>query len=227
MTGLPPGPGKRAAPDVDRPLNPWLERHLWDLGRDGPVLDLGCGRGYWLRRMRSAGLRPIGIEHDEMRTAEALRQAPVAVADAAGLPLADASVGLVWCIHVLHHLERPQQVLAEARRVLRPGGHLVLAETVEDNPLIRVGRSLWPAWDGVHVHSRFTAASLLAMLGGAGFSVAARRQHSLVSFAAWALPAGDRRAWTALSRAESYLPGALDRWGAHLECVARAPSPAA
>ena len=223
MTSLPPGPGKHAAPDVDQPLNPWLERHLWDHGQNGPVLDLGCGRGYWLRRMRAAGLRPIGIEHDEDRTAEALRQAPVAVADGARLPLANGSVGLVWCIHVLHHLEEPDRVLAEARRVLRPRGHLILAETVEDNPLIRAGRTLWPAWDGVHVHSRFTAASLVAMLAGAGFAVVDRRQHSLVSFAAWALPVGDRQAWTALSRAESLLPRGVDRWGAHLECVALAP----
>lgn len=224
MTPLPPGPGKHAAADVDQPLNPWLERHLWELGRDGPVLDLGCGRGYWLRRMRTAGLRPIGIEHDQDRTAEALRQAPVAVADGAALPLADASVGLVWCIHVLHHLEQPERVLAEARRILRPGGHLVLAETVEDNPLIRAGRTLWPAWDGVHVHSRFTAAGLLGMLDDAGFPVVARRQHSLVSFGAWALPVGDRRAWMLMSKAESWLPGCFDRWGAHLECVAQAPA---
>jgi len=224
MTVLPPGPGKHAAADVDQPLNPWLERHLWALGGDGPVLDLGCGRGYWLRRMRSAGLRPIGIEHDEDRTAEALAQAPVAVADGAALPFADASVGLVWCIHVLHHLEQPDRVLAEARRILRPGGHLILAETVEDNPLIRAGRTLWPAWDGVHVHSRFTAAGLLRMVDNAGFSVVARRQHSLASFGAWALPFGDRRAWTVMSRLESFLPDAFDRWGAHLESVVQAPA---
>ena len=224
MTALPPGPGKHAAADVDQPLNPWLERHLWELGREAPVLDVGCGRGYWLRRMRAAGLCPIGIEHDGDRTAEALRQAPVAIADGALLPIADASVGLVWCIHVLHHLQHPERVLSEVRRVLRPGGHLVLAETVEDNPLVRAGRSLWPAWDGVHVESRFTAAALLLMLDDAGLPVVARRQHSLVSFAAWALPAGDRRAWMALSRAESLLPGSLERWGAHLECVAQAPA---
>ena len=221
MTTLPPGPGKHAAPDVDQPLNPWLEAHLWRLGREGPVLDLGCGRGYWLRRMRTAGLEPIGIEHDEDRTAEALRQAPVAEADAASLPLADASVGLVWCIHVLHHLEHPDRVLAEVRRVLRPGGHLVLAETVEDNPLIRAGRRLHPEWDGVAVHSRFTAASLRGLLGDGGFDEVDHRQHSLVSFAAWALPFGDRHAWRGLSRLEDLLPFRLDRWGAHFECVVR------
>jgi SAM-dependent methyltransferase len=222
---LPPGPGKRPAPDVDRPLNPWLEERLWALGAEGPVLDLGCGRGYWLRRMAAAGLRPVGIEHEADRAGEAGRQAPAAVADGARLPIADASVGLVWCIHVLHHLEQPDEVLAEIKRVLRPGGHLVMAETVEDNPLVRLGRRAWPAWDGVAVHSRFTAASLVGMVDAVGLRIVDRRQHSLVSFGAWALPVGDRRAWTALSRAEALLPRSLARWGAHLECVAAVPPP--
>lgn len=221
---MPPGPGRRPVADADKPLNPWLEDHLWALGADGPVLDLGCGRGYWLRRMAAAGLRPVGIEHDPARAAEAGRQAPAAVADGSRLPMADRSVAVVWCIHVLHHLPQPVKVLAEAKRVLRPGGHLVLAETVEDNPLVRVGRKAWPEWDGVHVHSRFTAAALLAMVDSVGLRVVDRRQHSLVSFAAWALPAADRRAWTVLSRAEGLLPPRLaSRWGAHLECVATAP----
>ncbi|MGI9034392.1 MAG: class I SAM-dependent methyltransferase [Acidimicrobiales bacterium] len=222
---LPPGPGKRYSADRDEPLNRWLETRLWALGAGGPVLDLGCGRGYWLRRMASAGLRPIGIEDDPARTAEAGRQAPVTVADASHLPVADGSVRLVWCIHVLHHLEHPEAALAEVRRVLRPGGHIVMAETVEDNPIVRVGRRLWPAWDGVAVRSRFTAASLVAMVRAAGLAIVDQRQHSLVSFGAWALPAGDRWAWVALSRAEGILPRRLDRWGAHFECVSSSPGP--
>jgi SAM-dependent methyltransferase len=221
---LPPGPGRRPAPDVDRPLNPWLEERLWTLGRTGTVLDLGCGRGYWLRRMTLAGLRPVGVEHEADRAAEAGRQAPAAVADGERLPVATASIDLVWCVHVLHHLEDPTEVLAEVKRVLRPGRHLVMAETVEDNPLVRLGRKAWPTWDGVAVHSRFTAASLLGMVESAGLRVVERRQHSLVSFGAWALPAGDRWAWTVLSRAEQLLPQGLSRWGAHLECVAAAPA---
>ena len=222
---LPPGPGRRPARDTEAPLNPWIEEHLWALGVGGPVLDLGCGRGYWLRRMTSAGLRAVGVEHDAARAAVAGRQAPTVVADGAHLPVGDGTLGLVWCIHVLHHLEEPERVLAEIRRVLRPGGHLILAETVEDNPIVRLGRRVWPEWDGVHVHSRFTASALVSTVESVGLRVVDRRQHSLVSFAAWALPAGDRWAWNVLSRAENLLPAGLSRWGAHLECVATLPSP--
>jgi hypothetical protein len=108
--------------------------------------------------------------------------------------------------------------------VLRPGGTLVLAETVEDNPLLRAGRRLHDSWDGVGIHSHFTAGSLLGDVAAAGLEVVERRQHSLLSFAAWALPAPvDQRAWHALNAAEDRLPPSLRRWGAHLECVARRP----
>ncbi|HUR23979.1 MAG TPA: class I SAM-dependent methyltransferase [Acidimicrobiales bacterium] len=203
-------------------VNPYLEGHLRALGPAGLVLDLGCGRGDWMARMRKEGLTPVGIEPEQDRAKLALAFAPAAVADGQLLPFRDASIAVVWCIHVLHHLENPVAALAEIRRVLQPGGHLILAETVEDNPVIRLGRRLHPEWDGVHVHSRFTAAALLDLLGDAGLHVIDQRQHSFVSFAAWLLPMGARRTWMAVRRLEDLLPRSAARWGAHLECVARA-----
>lgn len=205
-------------------LNAWLEERLERLAHDGPVLDLGCGRGYWMEQLAQRGLRAVGVEYQLDRATDAARHGPVVSGDAARLPLADASVGLVWCIHVLHHLPEPAGVLAEVGRVLRPGGALVLAESVDDNPLLRLGRRLHASWDGVGIHARFTARSLLHDLAGAGLDVVDQRQHSLVSFAAWALPAPvDRPAWHALTGLEDRLPPTLSRWGAHLECVARRP----
>lgn len=206
-------------------LNPWLEQRLDRLAGAGPVLDLGCGRGYWTEHLGRRGTAAVGVEHDPARAALAARFGPVVAGDGAHLPLAPASVGLVWCLHVLHHLPDPAGVLAEVRRVLRPGGALVLAETVEDNPLLRVGRRLHDSWDGVGIHARFTARSLLDDVAAAGLEPVEHRQHSLVSFAAWVLPApADRRMWHALGGLEARLPATLSRWGAHLECVARRPS---
>jgi SAM-dependent methyltransferase len=206
-------------------LNPFVEGWLDRLAGDGPVLDLGCGHGFWTSHMAERGMRVVGIEPEVERVAEAAAsaRAPVVAGDGSSLPFGDATVGLVWCIHVLHHLDDPVRVLAEIRRVLRPGGHLVLAETVEDNPVVRVGRRVRPEWDGVPVRSRFTAATLAGLLGEAGFSVADRRQHSLLSFAAWALPKSGRRAWLWLTGVEDRLPPWTARWGAHVEVVARRP----
>jgi len=201
-----------------------VETRLVDLASGGPVLDLGCGRGYWLGYMAERGIRSIGIEEELDRVQDGLVYAPVAAADGARLPLAGDSCSLVWCIHVLHHLDDPGLVLSEARRVLKPGGHLILAETVEDNPAIRLGRRVWPHWDGVPIRSKFTAASLLDLVGDAGFEVVDHRQHSLASFAAWALPESvSGKAWVAMSGLEERLvPARLNKWGAHLEVVARA-----
>ena len=209
---------------MTRRLNPWLEERLDRLAGAGPVLDLGCGRGYWMQDLAQRGVPAVGVEHDPQRARLAARYGPVVAGDAAHLPLAGASVGVVWCLHVLHHLPDPAAVLAEAHRVLRPGGTLILAETVEDNPLLRAGRRLHDSWDGVGIHARFTARSLLTDVAAAGLEPVEHRQHSLVSFAAWMLPAGaDRRAWHAMNAVEARLPAALSRWGAHLECVARRP----
>ncbi len=209
---------------TDRPLNPWLEERLEALAgaSDGPVLDLGCGRGYWMEHLARREIPVIGVERGLDLAAVAARHGPVVSGDAAHLALADATVGLVWCVHVLHHLREPAQVLAEVRRVLRPGGALVLAESVEDNPLLRAGRRVHASWDGGGIHARFTARSLLDQVRAAGLDVVEHRQHSLVSFGAWALPAPVARpAWHALQAAEARFPRSVSRWGAHLECVAR------
>ena len=205
-------------------LNPWLEERLERFAGDGPVLDLGCGRGYWMEHLSRRGIGAVGVEREVDRATLAGRHGPVVAGDAAHLPVADGSFGLVWCLHVLHHLPELGRVLHEIHRVLRPGGTLVLAETVEDNPLLRAGRKLHDSWDGVGIHGHFTARSLLAEVATSGLEVVDHRQHSLLSFAAWALPAGiDRRAWHVLNGVEARLPSGVNRWGAHLECVARRP----
>lgn len=201
-----------------------LEAEL-DAGPGGaPVLDLGCGVGFWLYRMAAAGLRPVGVERDGERARAAGRRAPVVVGEGASLPLGDARVATVWCLHVLHHLDQPSAVLAEVRRVLRPGGRLLLAESVEDNPAIRLARTLWPQWEGVPVRSRFSAAELAEMIAGAGLEIVGYRHHTPLSFAGLVPPRGGRPLWSALRWVERHLGGRLDRWGAYVDCVARAPT---
>lgn len=209
----------------------WAERRRWapfdDLGAQlahadatAPALDLGCGPGLWLPHIRAAGLRPLGLEPDPVRALEAARHAPVVVGDGARLPLADSSVGLVWSLHVLHHLDDPPKVLREVRRVLRPGGRLLLAESVEDSPVIRWARDLWPQWEGVPVRSRFRAAELADMVSGAGLEIVEYRHHSPVSFAALVLPHGGQALWSGLRWCERRLPGGR---GAYVDCVAGVP----
>jgi SAM-dependent methyltransferase len=100
-------------------------RYGADLGR---VLDLGCGTGQILRRVREEfGCRGVGVD----LFAGHLRHAtgPVAHADGYHLPFANGVFDLVLVRHLLQALPDPVALLKEAHRTLRPGGRIhVVAE---------------------------------------------------------------------------------------------------
>ena len=89
------------------------------------ILDVGCGTGQSRRVYRARAARYTGVDLALGALALARRRAPDADwlrADALALPWADGSFDVVALSSVLHHLHDPVRALAEARRVLRPGG---------------------------------------------------------------------------------------------------------
>ena len=92
------------------------------------VLDLGCGAGdsVDLFRSRNPGVRWVGADIGESaEVAERTRSdAEFVTFDGETLPFADASFDLVYCKQVLEHVRRPEPLIREAARVLRPGGRL-------------------------------------------------------------------------------------------------------
>jgi SAM-dependent methyltransferase len=91
-----------------------------------PVLDVGCGFGGFAARLPPQA-RWIGVDAAAAMLAKVTAR-PVLQADAVHLPFRDQSAGGVVCRNMLYHFDDPTEVLAEAYRVLRPGG-LFLAET--------------------------------------------------------------------------------------------------
>lgn len=104
-----------------------LDAELKALDPDASILDVGCGTGEYLRRLRQLGFSPTGVEPAPAMRERALRDNPdTVVVDgvATALPFADASFELVMAIEVLRYLHRSDVVIAEREimRVLRPGG---------------------------------------------------------------------------------------------------------
>ncbi len=109
------------------------------------VLEVGCGDGILLAAV-AAGLaasgrspsRVVGVDVALGRLRRAQQRAPcvLSCATAEALPLSPSTFDLVICAEVLEHLADPDAALRELRRVIRPGGRLILSVPV-------VGWSRW------------------------------------------------------------------------------------
>lgn len=115
----------------------------------GPILDVGCGTGWWLAALAGRGADPgrlHGIELLEERAQAAAARVPgaaIAVGDATRLPYRDGEFALVTLFLVLSSMRRETDVraaLGEARRVLARGGALAVWEPRVPNPLNRATR---------------------------------------------------------------------------------------
>jgi SAM-dependent methyltransferase len=94
----------------------------------GPVLDVGCGSGLMLEELGSCRYRAVGLDllpEGLMATREAHPETPLVRADAARLPFLERTLSGVLLLDLLEHVD-DQEVLAQAYRILRPGGVLLL-----------------------------------------------------------------------------------------------------
>ena len=178
IAAVPPAPGSSATHEPDSSLFPsWylalenslrggmsdiearLERYLpylacAQVGQPGwPVLDLGCGRGEWLRLLRKRGLLARGVDTNPAMLDEARKEGlDVSNVDLiTALRSAEASsVGAVTAFQVVEHLDQNTllALFQQALRVLQPGGVLLLETPNPEN--LQVGAySFW--LDPTHV----------------------------------------------------------------------------
>lgn len=205
-----------------RRLREHEERYWWHVGRRAlleallrwgvppdparPALDVGCGTG-----ANFALLAPYGRFYGSEISLEACGNGatrpsrPVLLARGEALPFADASLGLVTMFDVLEHVAAEDVFLTEVRRVLRPGGLLLLS--------VPAYKFLWSEHDvSLHHQRRYVRGSLLASLQRNAFRPV-RVTHAMASIF---LPVAAVRWWGRLfpSRSgahSSYVPtpGAL------------------
>lgn len=115
------------------------------LTRPAAILDLGCGTGQSRQIYRARAGMYIGADLSPQAIAAAARKFPLdhwQVADACELPFEEGSFDVVAFSSVLHHIPAFPRAVAEARRVLRPGGFVFAFDPNLLHPAMALFR--WP-----------------------------------------------------------------------------------
>ncbi len=109
----------------------WVLSTLMTLLPEGlRVADLGCGTGMLLSLLPEGS---IGVDREQAMLDAARQRLPEAdlrQGSLEDLPLAEGEVDVALCTLVLHHVENLRGAFAEIRRVLRPGGRLVVLDMI-------------------------------------------------------------------------------------------------
>src|SRR5262245_43824505 len=114
-----------------------------DTGSDDTVLDVACGPGLVVSAFARVARHATGIDMTPAMLARAREVAGEAglgnvtfqEGDVTRLPWADASFSVVVSRFAFHHFEHPAAVLAEMRRVCRPGGRVAVCDLIaSDDP---------------------------------------------------------------------------------------------
>jgi len=166
----------------------------WQAAR-GPrpyrILDAGCGTGTLLALTARDPLAEllVGVDYvpamarqasDKFARCDAAGRLCVLRCDAERLALASASLDVVTCCNSFHHYPHQAAAINEFRRVLRPGGLLVLIDGFRDNVIGWVIYDVAVALIEKHVHHA-SWSELRALLAGAGFtSIRQRKANVLV-----------------------------------------------
>jgi ubiquinone/menaquinone biosynthesis C-methylase UbiE len=176
----------RLAADYDRRWARYNARSLALLrpylvdGEMGDVLDLACGTANLLARLGDWGVRVtrytgVDLSREMLRGARAKVDAshiPAAViaADARALPFADGRFDTVVSASALHDFPEPARALDEVRRVLRPGGRLLLLDWSRGRITMRA-LNLWLRLSGDSFRRMGSLPEAEGMLAAAGFRI--------------------------------------------------------
>jgi 2-polyprenyl-3-methyl-5-hydroxy-6-metoxy-1,4-benzoquinol methylase len=160
----------------------------------GRLLEVGFGDGSTLARMREMGWSVVGIETD-----------PVSVANTRALGLdtrqgalkehafPDASFDAIYASHVLEHVHDPLALLQECRRILKPGGSVVMTTPNLASWGHRRFKDGWIPLDPPRHVMLFSPRNLRTLIGKAGFRTARVRSTARVAFLYFGMSELNRR----------------------------------
>lgn len=137
------------------------------------ALDCGCGDGRFLAAMARLGWEVEGLETDEVAAALARNRTggTIHAAPLEELSLPDGSFGLVSLLHVLEHVPDPRATLEAARRLLAPGGTLLVAVPNAGSWEAGIFGSIWYPLDLPRHFWGFSPHTLARLVDTSGFLV--------------------------------------------------------
>jgi 2-polyprenyl-3-methyl-5-hydroxy-6-metoxy-1,4-benzoquinol methylase len=160
---------RRANADLLRRLPEWLRR------TPATLFDFGCGDGLLLEMAAAAGIQCVGYDvSEDLRELVAERLGATALVGHDWATLPEASFDVVALINVIEHLEAPLDTLCALRRLLSPGGLLLVHAPNFGGLAARLRGASWHQVEPFGHLTYFTAATLGMMLGQAGFEFAGR-----------------------------------------------------
>jgi ubiquinone/menaquinone biosynthesis C-methylase UbiE len=165
---------ERLPAELDPPSFERRRRFLLGELRPGDrALDIGCGTGEFTAAMAQAGAEATGVDVAEAALRRARSRHPELdfrlVPIDGDLPFGDGSFDLVWASEVIEHVSDTARWLSEVRRVLAPGGRLLVTTPSHGRLRVALGgveRFSEPLGDHLHL---YTKGSLGALLGEFGF----------------------------------------------------------
>ncbi len=153
----------------------FVEQALADAGAPGPVLDVGCGTGLFLKMLRERGHQGIGL--DVVAWEE--NRVPAVCATLSHAPLPEASFAAVTMFHILEHLYDPTSYLEAAHRLLRADGRIIVqTPNAASWQFLLLGEN----WRGLEIPRHlwhFRTADLEILLDRCGFEVVRTKHFSL------------------------------------------------
>lgn len=146
----------------------------------GRLLDVGCGAGRLLNRMRKQGWEVEGIDFDPQAASKVAARYGIKthVGDLAACKLPDSSFDAITMSQTMEHLFDPRSTLTECLRILKPGGKLIMTTpNVKSIGAAEFG-SWWRGWEAPrHLHM-FSVKTLAHLTQKSGFDIIEARSYS-------------------------------------------------
>ena len=167
----------------------------------GALLDIGCGSGRYLDLMRALGwCRVVGVDTSPaaVRQARDVLALEALVGDVREVHLPEGYFDTVTMSHTLEHVDDPAEVLAEARRVTRPGGRIAIEVPNVRSLSSRLLGSHWVGLEPPRHLVNFSPRGLKTAVGRAGLRLESLRTSAQgargVALLSWSRARGDSHA---------------------------------